>query len=173
MSKQDRRTALMARMAEEARQAEIRRWQPREGRDRPTDERRAKGVFALRDTEDAGVTVAVDEGGTEIDRLAARGLITEDQRQAGHDLAAVLYRTGAAPAGRSCLDVTPRGHPDGDAEETHHEARDRQQRQQVWIKCRGSWVWPELVRVCGHDEPVRHLESLRAGLDVCSRVFGK
>ena len=149
-------------------------WEPREGKERPTPERRAKGAFVLRDTEDAGVTVAVDEGATELDRLALRGTITEDQRQAGHDLAQVLHRTRLTSSGRSCIDMTPVGHQSlEDSDDDWQAKRDEQQRQAVYLRCRGPWVWPELIRVCRDDEPVRDVASLRSGLDVAMKVFGR
>lgn len=148
-------------------------WDDRDGKARPTPERLAKGAFVLRDAEDAGATVAVDEAATMLDRLAMAGVITEDQRQGGLDLAMVLHRTRLGSQGRSCIDFTPTGHPDDDAPETHQQQRDRQQRAQVFLACRGPWVWPELYRVCGQDHRPRHIESLRTGLDICVKVFGK
>lgn len=148
-------------------------WEDRAGKARPTAERRAKGKFVLRDGDDAGVTVAVDEGVTVLDRLALAGVITEDQRQAGHDLAAVLYRTRLGSTGRSCIDMSPVGYEGDDLEETHQEVRDRQQRAQVFQRCRGPWVWPELVRVCRDDQRPRSIEALRDGLDVAVAVFGR
>lgn len=156
---------------EAAAQIEAKRWIPREGKDRPTQQRLTKGAFVLRDTEDAGVSVAVDENATMLDRLRSAGLISEDQRQAGHDLAGVLQRTSLAPQGRSCLDMTPRGHHGDDTDETWQERRDSQQRRLVWARCKGPWVWPELMRVCRDDEACRHIDSLRSGLDICVQVF--
>lgn len=167
----EKREARKAKKTSVAVSAEI--WDDRDGKARPTPERRAKGSFVLRDGEDAGVTVAVDECVTVLDALAKEGLITEDQRQGGHDLAMVLYRTRLGSQGRSCLDFTPSGHPDEDSPETHQEQRDRQQRAQVFAACRGPWVWPELYRVCGQNRPAQSLPSLRAGLDLCVKVFGK
>lgn len=166
-----KRAARKARKASVAVSAAI--WDDREGKARPTAERRAKGAFVLRDGEDAGVTVAVDTAATVLDQLAIAGQITEDQRQAGIDLAMVLHRTRLGSQGRSCIDFSPVGYADDDAQETHQQQRDRQQRMQVYAACNGPWVWPELYRVCGEDRPVRHLESLRAGLDLCIKVFGK
>lgn len=169
----DRRKAAKA--AKKAQSAAIAAqiWDDRPDKARPTPERRAKGAFVLRDGEDAGATIAVDEAATVLDRLAMSGVITEDQRQGGIDLAMVLHRTRLGSQGRSCIDFTPVGHPDDDAPETHQQQRDRQQRAQVFAACRGPWVWPELYRVCGQDHPPKHIESLRAGLDVCVKVFGK
>lgn len=167
----EKREARAKRKASPAVAAEI--WTDRDGKARPTPERRAKGSFALRDGEDAGVSVAVDEAVTVLDRLALAGQITEDQRQGGIDLAAVLHRTRLGSQGRSCLDFSPAGHSDDDAPETHQQRRDRQQRAKIFGACRGPWVWPELYRVCGQDQPVRSIEALRAGLDVCVKVFGK
>jgi len=167
-SKKARRAARQAQSIAAA--AEI--WTPREGKDRPTPERIAKGAFVLRDTEDAGVTHAVDEGATELDRLAMRGILTEDQRQAGHDLAQVLHRTRLTSTGRSCLDITPVGYDSGDGDDWQAK-RDNEQRQAVFLRCRGPWVWPELIRVCRDDEPVRHVPSLRDGLDIAAKVFGR
>lgn len=169
-AKKARRAAKQAQSIAAA--AEI--WTPREGKDRPTPERLSKGAFVLRDTEDAGVTHAVDEGATELDRLALRGIITEDQRQAGHDLAQVLHRTRLTSAGRSCIDMTPVGYQSlEDSEDDWQAKRDNAQRQAVWLRCKGPWVWPELIRVCRDDEPCRHVPSLRDGLDIAAKVFGR
>lgn len=169
-AKKARRAARQAQSIATA--AEI--WTDREGKARPTPERLSKGAFVLRDTEDAGVTVAVDEGATELDRLAMRGVITEDQRQAGHDLAQVLHRTRLTSAGRSCINMEPVGYQSlEDSEDDWQAKRDNEQRQAVWLRCRGPWVWPELIRVCRDDEPVRDVASLRSGLDVAMKVFGR
>ena len=146
-------------------------WEDRPGKARPTPERMAHGAFQLRDTEDAGITVAVDTAATQLDRLAARGTITDEQAQAGHDLAAILYRTRLGSAGRSCLDMTPVGPDTDDAPETWQEKRDREQRTRIWLKCRGPFIWPELVRVCREDQPARKIDALRHGLDVCIAEF--
>lgn len=173
MNAQARKARRAAKQAQSiAAAAEI--WEPREGKERPTPERRAKGAFVLRDTEDAGVTVAVDEGATELDRLAIRGIITEDQRQAGHDLAQVLHRTRLTSAGRSCINMEPVGYQSlEDSEDDWQAKRDNQQRHAVWLRCKGPWVWPELIRVCRDDEPCRHVPSLRDGLDIAMKVFGR
>lgn len=166
------RAARRAEKKAQMQAAAAERWADRDGKARPTPERRAKGAFVLRDGEAEGESFAVDEAATVLDRLAMAGVINEDQRQGGIDLAMVLHRTRLGHQGRSCCDFTPTGYQD-DEPETHQQQRDRQQRAQVYASCRGPWVWPELYRVCGEDQQPRHIESLRAGLDVCVKVFGR
>jgi len=146
-------------------------WADREGKARPTPERIAKGKFSLRDADDAGVTVAVDEASTPLDVLRIAGVITDIQCQAGHDFAAMMYRTRMVSPGRSCLDFSPVGH-DGDNEPSHAELRDSQDRAKLFAKCDGPLVWAELRRVCFEHQPTKHLPSLRSGLDLCAVYWG-
>lgn len=164
-AKKARRAARQAQSIAAA--AEI--WTPREGKDRPTPERLSKGAFVLRDTEDAGVTHAVDEGATELDRLAIRGLITEDQRDGGHDFAALMERTRLVSRGRSCLDFTPVGYDGGEGNEWQ-EKRDSQDRAELYLAC-GMATWAELRRVCCEGHAPTSIERLRHGLTVCAEFW--
>ncbi len=58
-------------------------WQDREGKARPTDERRRQGSWVLRDGEDAGVTIAVDEHAHVLDQMASKSIISSDQQPPG------------------------------------------------------------------------------------------
>lgn len=144
-------------------------WSDRDGKARPTPERRAKGCFVLRDTEDAGATVAVDEEASMIGRLQRAGIITATQAHAATDLAALLERTRITSRGRSCLDTTPIGH-EGDAEPTHGELRDAQERAEIYLSC-GVAIWRELLRLCQDDDRPRNIGLLRQGLDICVRYW--
>lgn len=168
-SKAERKRQRQADQMSAARHAE--NWQDREGKARPTPERRAKGVFVLRDGDDAGVTVAVDEAVTMLDQLRRNGTITDPQCQAGHDFAAMLNRMQMVSPGRSCLDFTPVGY-EGDHDPTHAELRDKADRIALFAKCSGPWVWAELRRVCyEHDKP-KHMPSLISGLNMCADYWG-
>lgn len=162
----EKREARKARKSSPAVEAGI--WDDRDGKARPTAERRAKGAFVLRDGEDAGVTVAVDEAATVLDRLARRGIVTSDQRDAGHDFAALMQRTQLTKQGRSCLNFDPVGYDD--SEPTHAEMRDAAERWRLYMAC-GAEVWREMRRVCCDGEPVRSLDRLRAGLDHCVKMW--
>lgn len=48
-------------------------WEDREGKARPTPQRKLKGVFSLSDGDDAGVSVASDSASCTLDALAVRG----------------------------------------------------------------------------------------------------
>ncbi len=144
-------------------------WTDREGKARPTPERRMKGAFVLRDTEDAGVTVAVDEGATVLDRLASRGIITRAQCDGGHDFARLMERTRLTAKGRSCLDFSPVGYDSGNGNEWQ-EIRDNQDRDELYLGC-GMATWAELRRVCCDDLPPRSLDRLRAGLSLCEAFW--
>lgn len=146
-------------------------WQPRpdSGKDRPTPERRAKGAFVLRETEDAGVTFAVDTAATMLDRLTVRGLLSADQCQAGHDYAALMERTRLVSQGRSCLNFEPVGH-DSDAEPTHGELRDIQERRELYLAC-GVLTWAVLQRTCVDQQMPADLIRLREGLDICVKMW--
>ena len=145
-------------------------WRDRDGKARPTPERKAKGQFRLIDGEDAGVTIAVDEESTILDKLRRADLITHDQCEAGHDFAALMMRTRLVSQGRSCLDFSPVGY-DGDFED-EQSIRDNETRTRIFAKCRGPWVWPELRRVCVEGRNVSDLASLRDGLDICIKYLG-
>ena len=144
-------------------------WVDRDGKARPTPERRAKGMFRLIDGEDAGVTVAVDQCTTMLDWLALRGHITGDQAQAGLMLAGLLDRTRLVGQGRSCLDFSPVGH-DGD-EVSERQMRDEQDRAEVYLGC-GTYTWAELRRVCQDGLRPTDMDRLRTGLDFCAKFWG-
>ena len=142
-------------------------WQDRDGKARPTAERRARGAWVLRDGEDAGVTVAVDEHAHVLDQLAAKGVIDSDQCQAGHDFAALMERTRLVAGGRSCLNMDPVGH-EGNAEPTHGELRDAEERRDL-NKSMGSWVWSEMRMVCHQGFWPDRLDRLREGLTTAAK----
>lgn len=144
-------------------------WRPREGKDRPTEERRRRSVFALRDTEDAGVTVAVDLEATLLDRLQQRGVISADQCQGGLDFAALMARTRLGAAPRSCLDWGPLGYDSGEVSAA--ELRDAEDKAELYLAC-GSLTWAELRRVCVEGALPKDLGRLRQGLDLCARFWG-
>lgn len=144
-------------------------WQDRDGKARPTSERRARGSWVLRDGEDAGVTIAVDEHAHVLDQMASKSIITSDQQQAGHDLAALMERTRLVAGGRSCLDFTPVGH-EGDAEPTHSELRDAKERRDLYAKI-GAGVWAQLRMVCHEGHWPDRINDLRGGLDVAAKYW--
>lgn len=144
-------------------------WEDREGKARPTPERRAKGQFRLIDGDDAGVTVAVDQCATMLDWLSARHRITPEQHAAGIMLTGLLDRTRLGSRGRSCLDFSPVGH-DGD-EISEQAIRDEQERADVYLGV-GMASWAELRRVCQDHEKPRDIAKLHIGLDFCATYWG-
>ena len=144
-------------------------WQDREGKARPAEERRRQGSWVLRDGEDAGVTMAVDEHAHVLDQLAAKGIIDSDQCQAGHDFAMLMERTRLVAGGRSCLNMDPVGH-EGDAEPTHSELREADERRDL-NKRMGSWVWSEMRMVCHQGFWPDRLDGLHEGLDVAAKYW--
>lgn len=145
-------------------------WEDRPDKARPTKQRRDKGAFVLRDGDDAGVTVAVDEAVTVLDRLCSSGQITTDQRQGGLDFAALMERTRLVGAGRSCLNFEPVGH-EGDHDDWQTR-RDEQERQELYLAC-GMAVWAEMRRVCHEGKRPRRIDHLRTGLGLCVKFWGK
>lgn len=145
-------------------------WDDREGKARPTPERRAKGDFVLRDGDDAGVTVAVDQNVTRLDSLRKRGIITQDQAQGGHDFAALIERTRLVKETRSCLNFDPVGYDGGDVE-NHGAERDERERAEIYLAC-GTITFAELRRVCCDQDAPRSLIRLRAGLTLCEKFWG-
>lgn len=143
-------------------------WDDREGKARPTPERRAKGAFVLRDGDDAGITVAVDECATMLDWLARSGIITQEQCAAGHSLAALLERTRLVSGSRSCLDFDVGGYDS--SEPTHGELRDERERAILHERC-GRGVWLELRRVCHEGQRPHSPMRLSQGLTVCARFW--
>ncbi len=171
-TKAEKKAAKRAELARQSAAVAAANWsdRPESGKARPTPERRAKGRFVLRDTEDAGVTVAVDEAPTMLDRLYAAHVITAHQRDGGLDLAALLRRTRLTSEGRSCLDFTPVATGD-DSAPSHAELRDAQERAEIYLAC-GMLVFAELRRVCHDHQMPRSLDRLRQGLDICARFWG-
>lgn len=144
-------------------------WADRDGKRRPTEERRQKGAFVLRDGDDAGVTVAVDEAATCLDRLRIAGRITDEQCQGGQDYAALMERTRMISGGRSCIDFTPVGYDGGGSD--HAEARDSRDRAELYLAC-GMLTWAEMRRVCCDQHEPKDMARLRAGLDICAKFWG-
>ena len=146
-------------------------WEPRpeSGKDRPTPERKAKGNFRLVDGEDAGVTVAIDTEATILDRLAAKGIVTQAQAQGGHDFAALIERTRLVSQGRSCLNFEPVGYDD-DREPSHAELRDIEERREIYLAC-GTITFAEMRRVCCDGQRPSDLRRLREGLDLCVKFW--
>lgn len=142
--------------------ARLETWVDREGKARPTPQRIRKGVFSLRDAEDAGVTVAVDSASCVIDALAERRVLTARQREAGHIFEDVVRGAMGSPAGRSCVDFSPVGH-DGDVED-----EDAIRAQRRWSSLR-RMLRPadrqECMAACWQGQAPRSVERLRAALD--------
>ena len=160
-----RRTELSAAVAAE-------NWTDRDGKARPTAQRRRRGVFVLRDGDDAGVAIAVDMGATMLDQLLIATLITDVQCHAGHDLAALLERTRLGSTMKSCLDFTPVGY-EGEREPTYGELRDVAERAQLQRAC-GLAIWALLRSVCQEQRgpgEMHNLRKLRAGRDVAVRFW--
>lgn len=151
----------------------IERWakdrakQAQEERLEPTDMRREKGLFACVELD--GTWVERDLHATMVDRLRDAGLLTNEQAQGGHDFAALMQRMQLVPAGRSCLDNSPRGFDD-QTEPTHAELRDERDRKELYLAC-GPLTWSEMRRVCVEQHAPRSLDRLRIGLDICAKFW--
>lgn len=156
--REERRRAKEA--AAERERIEI--WTDRDGKSRPTPQRRLKGVFRLRDTDDAGVSVAVDAASCVVDQLAALEAITPRQKEAGHEFEAVARGVLGSPAGRSCVDFSPVGHDTDDDDDAAVAAKRR------WDSLR-RMIRPddrrELIRVCWEKRRPESMARLRRGLD--------
>ena len=103
-------------------------WDDREGKARPTPERRSKGAFALHDGEDAGVTVAVDEVPDCLAALLASGAITKRQHDGGRAFAEAAFQNLGGPSQRSCLDIGAAGYDASDGDPDQHREWRRLQR---------------------------------------------
>lgn len=169
-SKKAAKKIAKAKRAEESAAIQANIWADREGKARPTPERLAKGDFVLRDGDDAGVTVAVDQEATELDKLRNAGAITPDQAQGGQDFAALLERTRLTSPGRSCLNFDPAGY-DGDEAPSHTAERDARERAEIYLAC-GMATFAELRHVCCDLYPPRNLIRLQAGLNICAKFWG-
>lgn len=168
-AKQARRAERRKRKQEDDARAKAEIWDDRDGKARPTEQRRIKGVFRLREGDDAGVSIAVDEASCTVDRLHASGVLTDRQREAGHGFEATARGVLGSPAGRSCCDMTPVGH-DGDSDDDGAiEARRR------WDSLR-RMLHPddrrELVAVCWEGHRPVSLDRLRRGLDATGDWMG-
>lgn len=166
-----RKAEKEARRQEKSAAVEADNWSDRDGKARPTPERRRHGVWELKDGDRAGDTVAVDRAGSTLDALREAKSISHEECEAGWDFAALMARTRLVSQGRSCLDFTPVGY-DGDFEDDTAKA-DSALRAKIFAKCNGPWVWAELRRVCCEGKPVSHLPSLQAGLQVCIKAFSR
>ena len=164
-----RREARKAELERQAAEARAEAWRDKPTEARPTPERQRKGAFALRPVDDTP-SVAVDEAPTMLDVLHRAGAITNNQRDGGLDLAALLRRTMLVSEGRSCLDWTPVATGD-DSAPTHAELRDAEERAEIYLAC-GMVVFAELRRVCHEHQMPRSLDRLRQGLDICARFWG-
>lgn len=137
-------------------------WDDREGKARPTLQRKLKGVFSLRDGDDAGVSVATDSASCTLDALAVRGAITARQQEAGQVFESAARGVMGSPAGRSCVDFSPAGHDGDDDEDAAITAKRR------WDSLR-RMIRPddrrELLAVCWEGAAPRSMDRLRRGLD--------
>ena len=144
-------------------------WDDREGKARPTPERKLKGVFSLRDADDAGVSVAVDSASCVIDAMAEMGAITARQCEAGHIFNGAARGALGSPSGRSCVDFSPVGHDGDDDDEAAVMADNR------WNSLR-RMIRPddrrELMAVCWQNAKPQRLEQLRRGLDATADWAG-
>lgn len=145
-------------------------WIDRPHKARPTPERLMRGEWRLDDTTAAGVTVAVDQQATELDRLRARGIITPEQCQGGLDLADLLRRTRVTRVGRSCIDFEPVGHDPDEYDDTA-EVKALGIRRSLYEKC-GPLTWRCLWETCVDEQPPRDVDRLRDGLRICADFFG-
>lgn len=82
--------------------------------EKPTDERRRRGVWSEYKSKDRTERHERDVTAHPIDALEWDGVITSEQAQAGRDYEALMARTRLVSQGRSCLDMTPVGYGDGD-----------------------------------------------------------
>jgi len=144
-------------------------WEDREGKARPTPERKRKGVFSLRDADEAGVSVAVDSASCVIDALAERGIITARQREAGHIFEAAARGALGSPASRSCVDFSPVGH-DGDGDDEQAVRANKR-----WNSLR-RMIRPddrrEMMAVCWQNAKPQRIQQLRRGLDATADWAG-
>lgn len=144
-------------------------WEDREGKARPTPQRKLKGVFSLRDGDEAGVSVASDSASCTLDALAVRGVISAQQCEAGHIFEDAARGVMGSPAGRSCVDFSPVGHEGGEDEEAAAKAKRR------WDSLRRI-MRPddrrELLAVCWQGAAPRSMDRLRRGLDATANWAG-
>jgi len=147
-------------------------WDDREHQARPTKERIGHGVFALEETDAAGVRYAKDRAATMLDRLQLEGRITPEQCQGGQDFAALLERTRLVSKGRSCIDFEVVGHEGDDDAPSPQELTDNRDREELYLAC-GMFTWAELRRVCDEGQKPSDMERLRKGLNLCVEFWGK
>ena len=167
-AKQDRRKERRKQKQEDMARARAEIWEDRDGKARPTEHRRRHGAFRLRDTEDAGVTVAVDEQATILDKMEALGTITKRQCQAGHMFNEVARAVIGSPSQRSCLDFSPVGH-DGD-----DESPDAIRAASEWRSlraCLTSGQRNQCLRVCWQDLGPDSYHCMILGLNAVADFF--
>lgn len=144
-------------------------WEDREGKAKPTPQRKLKGVFSLRDSDAAGVAVAVDSASSPIGALADLGAITDRQREAGDIFEDAARAALGSPTGRSCVDFSPAGHV-GDNDDDIAVAASKR-----WDSLR-RMISPQDRRECmavcwEHARPVS-IDRLRRGLDAVADWAG-
>lgn len=138
-------------------------WEDRDGKARPTPQRRLKGVFSLRDGDDAGVSVAVDQRACTIWTLLDLGLIDKRQAEAGEIFEEVARGGIGSPSSRSCIDFSPVGH-DGDGDDDAAiRARSRWRSLQRMLSPSDR---QECMAVCWQHVMPRSISRLRHALDI-------
>lgn len=95
-------------------------WEDRDGKRRPTPQRRERGAFRLVPAEDAGVTYAYDDCSTPLRSAFTRSQISRRQIDAGEAFERLVRAVSGSPGPRSCLDFTPRGGDQSDPEWRAH-----------------------------------------------------
>ena len=166
----------MAKKSKKTKQPErIENWEARPGIDRPTPERKSRGVFTMVDGDSAGESYAQDMSSCPLQRLQFDGHITKRQCEAGIYFEAIARKRMGGPSPKDCLMSLHRVDGGGWDEETPDEAIERDE------ESRAEWrslvtlirynVQSELMRVCWEQGSLRSLPLLRSGLDIVADFY--
>jgi len=154
--------------AKKKQQRKYENWEPRDGLDRPTPERRKRGHFRLSETRIAGVTVAIDDCPDNVAYLHRAGVINGRQEEAARRFEEVCRGGIGSVSTRSCIDFSPVGYEGDleDDEETRQQAEWRELRNHMTPVLR-----KELEKLCRDHDPYIRIAKIKLGLDQAADFF--
>ena len=145
-------------------------WEPRDGLDRPTHERRRRGAWVMVDGETAGESYAVDQQADQMSRLKARGQITARQAEAGYRYEELARAVMGSPSTKDSIANLHR--VDGDRQDVSDEptpeevANQREWRSLVTLLAMDTQR--ALLRTCWEQRRPSAINRLRLGLDIAA-----
>lgn len=148
-------------------------WEPREGLDRPTAERRNRGVFTMVDGENAGESYAQDMACDPVSALKEAGRLTPQQAEAAYRYEDLARAAMGSPSSKDSIAALHRVDCERSGEDyapsPAEERTQKEWRDLVTMLNRRTQI--ELLNVCWEHKPTRAINILRVGLDIVADFY--